>query len=271
MKGLSRLLPIIGGAIAGGAIALAVASGSTTTHSVTTTTVVQPSNSPTLPTSFSNGHSQTINQIYRAVDPGVVDITTSSTQNTGGVFGFGQTQKTEGEGAGVVFDKKGDIITDEHVVSGASSITVNFPDGTKAPATLVGSDTGADTAVIRVQGVAASALHPIPFGDSSAVQVGDSVIAIGSPFGAAEHGHRRHRQRGRPHDQRAQPVHDPERDPDRRADQPRQLGRPAAQRRRPGDRAQRPDRDQQHQRPGRGLELGRRVRDPVEQRRADRP
>ena len=135
MKGLSRLLPIIGGAIAGGAIALAVASGSTTTHSVTTTTVVQPSNSPTLPTSFSDGHSQTINQIYRAVDPGVVDITTSSTQNTGGVFGFGQTQKTEGEGAGVVFDKKGDIITDEHVVSGASSITVNFPDGTKAPAT----------------------------------------------------------------------------------------------------------------------------------------
>ena len=185
MKGLSRLLPIIGGAIAGGAIALAVANGSTTTHSVTTTTVVQTSNAPTLPTSFSDGRSQTINQIYRAVDPGVVDITTSSTQNTGGVFGFGQTQKTEGEGAGVVFDKKGDIITDEHVVSGASSITVNFPDGTKAPATIVGSDTGADTAVIRVHGVPASALHPIPFGDSSAVQVGDSVIAIGSPFGEA--------------------------------------------------------------------------------------
>jgi putative serine protease PepD len=185
MKGLSRLLPIIGGAIAGGAIALAVASGSTTTHSVTTTTVVQPSNSPTLPTSFSNGRSQTINQIYRAVDPGVVDITTSSTQNTGGVFGFGQSQQTEGEGAGVVFDKKGDIVTDEHVVSGASKITVNFPDGTKAPATVVGSDTGADTAVIRVQGVPASELHPLTFGDSGAVQVGDSVIAIGSPFGEA--------------------------------------------------------------------------------------
>ena len=116
MKGLSRLLPIIGGAIAGGAIALAVASGSTTTHSVTTTTVVQPSSSPALPTSFSSGRPETINQIYRAVGPGVVDITTSSTQNNGGVFGFGQTQQTEGEGAGVVFDKKGDILTDEHVV-----------------------------------------------------------------------------------------------------------------------------------------------------------
>ncbi|HEY1516715.1 MAG TPA: trypsin-like peptidase domain-containing protein [Solirubrobacteraceae bacterium] len=183
MKGLSRLLPIIGGAIAGGAIALAVASGGTTTHSVTTTTVVQPSSSPALPTSLSNGRAQTINQIYRAVGPGVVDITTSSTQNSGGVFGFGQSQKTEGEGAGVVFDTKGDILTDQHVVSGASSITVNFPDGTKAPANLIGSDTGADLAVIRVQGVKSSELHPLTIGDSNAVQVGDSVIAIGSPFG----------------------------------------------------------------------------------------
>ena len=185
MKGLSRLLPIIGGAVAGGAIALAVASGGTTTHSVTTTTVVQPASAPTLPTSFSNGKAGTINQIYRAVGPGVVDITTSSTQNTGGVFGFGQSQQTQGEGAGVVFDKKGDILTDEHVVSGASKITVTFPDQTKAPATVVGSDTGADLAVIQVHGVSPSELHPLTMGDSSAVQVGDSVIAIGSPFGLA--------------------------------------------------------------------------------------
>ncbi len=183
MKGLSRVLPIVGGAIAGGAIALAVASGSTTTHSVTTTTVVQPSSAPAVPTSFSSGRPETINQIYRQVGPGVVDITTSSTQNTGGVFGFGQSQQTEGEGAGVVFDKKGDILTDEHVVSGASKITVTFPNQVKASATVVGSDTGADMAVIRVQGVPASQLHPLTMGDSNAVQVGDSVIAIGSPFG----------------------------------------------------------------------------------------
>jgi putative serine protease PepD len=183
MKVLTRLLPIIGGAVAGGAIALAVANGSTTTHSVTTTTVVQPASSPSLPTSFSDGKAQTINQIFKTVGPGVVDITTSSTQSNSGVFGFGQQQQTEGEGAGVVFDKKGDILTDQHVVSGANKVTVNFPDGLKAPATVVGSDTGADLAVIRVQNVPASELHPLPFGDSSAVQVGDSVIAIGSPFG----------------------------------------------------------------------------------------
>ncbi|MFZ0376622.1 MAG: trypsin-like peptidase domain-containing protein [Solirubrobacteraceae bacterium] len=185
MKLLTRVLPIIGGAVAGGAIALAVASGSTTTHSVTTTTVVQSSSSPALPTSFSGtAKALTISQIYQQDDPGVVDITTSSTQNsTGGIFGFGQSQQTEGEGAGVVFDKKGDIVTDEHVVSGASSITVTFPDGVKAPATLIGSDTGADLAVIRVKNVDSSELHPLTFGDSSALQVGDSVVAIGSPFG----------------------------------------------------------------------------------------
>jgi S1-C subfamily serine protease len=185
MKVLTRVLPIIGGAVAGGAIALAVANGSTTTHSVTTTTVVQPASAPTLPTSFSDGGAQTINQIYKSVGPGVVDITTSSTSNTSGAFGFGQQQQTQGEGAGVVFDKKGDILTDEHVVSGATKVTVTFPDGVKAPATVVGSDTGADLAVIRVEGVPASELHPLPFGDSNAVQVGDSVIAIGSPFGLA--------------------------------------------------------------------------------------
>jgi putative serine protease PepD len=181
---LTRLLPILGGAIAGGAIAIAVAGGSTTHSVTTTTTVVQPGSSSSLPTSFTGtAKALTINQIYQQDDPGIVDITTSSTQNTGGIFGFGQSQQTEGEGAGVVFDKNGDIVTDEHVVSGATSISVNFPDGVKAPATVVGSDTGADVAVIRVKGVSASELHPLTFGNSSALQVGDSVVAIGSPFG----------------------------------------------------------------------------------------
>ena len=182
MKTLTRVLPVIGGAIAGGAIALAVAGGGTTSHS-TTTTVVQTSSPSNLPTSFSNTSPRTINQIYKAVGPGVVDITTSSTQNTSGVFGFGQQQQTQGEGAGVVFDKKGDILTDQHVVAGASKVTVKFPDGVSAPATVVGSDTGADLAVIRAENVPASELHPLAFGDSNAVQVGDNVIAIGSPFG----------------------------------------------------------------------------------------
>ena len=146
----------------------------------------------------------------------MVDITTSSTQNTQGVFGFGQSQQTEGEGAGVVFDKKGDILTDQHVVSGANKVTVTFSNGVKAPATVLGSDTGADLAVIRVQGVPASQLHPLPFGDSNAVQVGDSVIAIGSPFGLPNTVTAGIVSAVGRTIQRAEPVHDPERDPDRR-------------------------------------------------------
>ena len=184
MKRLSRLLPVIGGAVAGGAIAFAVASGSTTTHSVTTT-VVQPANAPALPTSFSNGKAQTINQLYKSVGPGVVDITTSSSQNTSGIFGFGQSQPTQGEGAGVVFDKKGDILTDQHVVSGASSIKVTFWNGKTYDAHVVGTDQTTDLAVVKVD-APGSMLHPLDVGDSSAVQVGDGVVAIGAPFGLEE-------------------------------------------------------------------------------------
>ena len=186
MKRLSRLIPVIGGAVAGGVIALVVASGSSTTHSVTTT-VVQPSSASPIPTSLTAGHGMTVNQIYRSASPGVVDITvTQQNQNQGlGFGGGGSSQQTEGEGAGVVYDNKGDILTDEHVVSGADSVTVRFQDGLKASAKVLGTDSSTDVAVIRVN-VPASELHPIAFADSSQAQVGDPVVAIGSPFSLPE-------------------------------------------------------------------------------------
>jgi putative serine protease PepD len=176
MRNLRLLLPLIAGAVAGAIVALIVASGNSSTHTVTT---VLPEGRTAQATSVAPTRGLSINALYRRTDPGVVDITTSSTQNSG-IFGFGQ--KVEGEGAGVVYDKRGDIVTDEHVVSGAQSITVTFPDGTKAKAHVVGADTGADLAVIRVN-VPSSQLHPLPFANSHDVQVGDAVIAIGSPFG----------------------------------------------------------------------------------------
>jgi putative serine protease PepD len=178
MKSVTRIVPVAIAAIAGGVLALVLAGGGSNTS--TTTTVVAQSRSAE-PTAFNSHPGLTINQIYRMADPGVVDITSSSSQNTGGVFGFGQ-QPTQGEGAGVVYDTKGNILTDEHVVSGANQITVTFANGRKASASIVGSDTGADVAVIHVNNVPSSELHPLPFGDSSKVQVGDSVVAIGSPF-----------------------------------------------------------------------------------------
>jgi len=192
MKGLSRLIPVIGGAVAGGVIAVVIASGSTTTHS-TTTTVVEPSRAPTIPTSLTGTNTgsrgETVNQIYRQASPGVVDIVVTQQSNSPGFgFGFGGgggTQQSQGEGAGVVYDTKGDILTDEHVVDNASQVTVTFQDGVKANAKVLGTDPSTDVAVIHVD-VPSSELHPIPLADSSAAQVGDPVVAIGSPFSLPE-------------------------------------------------------------------------------------
>src|ERR1700759_5460767 len=144
MSRLSRVVPIIAGAIAGGAIALIVASGSSTTTRSVTTTVVQPGASG-IPTSLSATKGMTVNQIYRQDGPGVVDIVVQSQSQGFGPFGGGG-QTTSGEGAGVVYDAKGDILTDEHVVSGATSVTVNFQDGLKTSAKVLGTDPSTDVA-----------------------------------------------------------------------------------------------------------------------------
>jgi putative serine protease PepD len=182
MTRFKAILPIVVSAAVGAAIALVVSGGSSSSHS--TTTVYQPSASSqnAIPTSFNNngGKALSINQIYRQDSPGVVDITVTSSNQ--GPFG---TQQSVGEGAGVVYDKNGDILTDEHVVTGAQSVTVHFQDGTTAKATVLGTDPSTDVAVIKVN-VPQSQLHPIPFADSSAAQVGDPVVAIGSPFSLPE-------------------------------------------------------------------------------------
>jgi putative serine protease PepD len=189
MRRVSRWLPIIGGAIAGGVIALIIASSSSSTRTVTTTVVQQGSSSTSAqPTSFKSGTGLSINQIYKAASPGVVDIrvTANSSQNQGfGFFGGQGSQQVQGEGAGVVYDANGDILTDEHVVANATSVRVNFQDGKSAPAKVLGTDPSTDVAVIHVD-VPASQLHPIPLADSSQAQVGDPVVAIGSPFSLPE-------------------------------------------------------------------------------------
>lgn len=185
MNRKNRILPLLAGAIAGGAIAWAATSGGGT-HS--TTTVIEPSSATPIPSSLSgglgSGHGLTINQIYRQAGPGVVDITVTSTSSSG-TFPFGGGQETQGEGAGMVYDTKGDILTDEHVVDNADSVTVTFEDGKKYSARVVGTDPSTDVAVIHVN-APASELHPIGLSNSSAAQVGDPVVAIGSPFSLPE-------------------------------------------------------------------------------------
>jgi putative serine protease PepD len=131
----------------------------------------------------SRASSLSITDVYKKASPGVVDITVSgSSSSSNDLDPFGQGRQTQAEGSGFVIDTKGDIVTNEHVVDGASSITVNFPDGTHATAKLVGSDASSDLAVIKVD-VAAGKLHPLTLANSSDVEVGQGVVAIGSPFG----------------------------------------------------------------------------------------
>jgi putative serine protease PepD len=188
MSKFSRWMPLIGGAVAGGVIALVIAGANTSTRTVTTT-VVRPVQAA-LPASFNRGSGKTVNQIYRSASPGVVDIIVTS-QSQGPNLGFltpgsgGGSQQSKGEGAGVVYNKSGDILTDEHVVSGANSVMVNFQNGKSYSAKVLGTDPSTDVAVIHVD-APASELHPIPIANSSEAQVGDPVVAIGSPFSLPE-------------------------------------------------------------------------------------
>jgi len=130
-----------------------------------------------------------VNEIVRQTKDGVVDIKVRSSGGTtpdrfGGPGGSGQggAQESQAEGSGFVIDDDGHIATNQHVVDGATSITVTFANGHTAGAKVVGTDASTDVAVIKAD-APKSELHPLTLADSSQVQVGDGVVAIGSPFG----------------------------------------------------------------------------------------
>jgi putative serine protease PepD len=136
----------------------------------TTTTRVVSAPAATLTAASSTSGALTVNAIYRRASQGVVDIVATT---AGG----------RAEGSGFLIDTRGDIVTNQHVVAGATALTVRFADGSRASAQVVGEDAANDLAVIRVQGVPAAKLHPLALGDSSQAQVGSGVVAIGSPYG----------------------------------------------------------------------------------------
>lgn len=107
--------------------------------------------------------------LYEQVSPGVVSIQTLS--QTGG-----------GLGSGFVFDTQGHVITNYHVIEGAVDLEVDFPSGLKLRGEIIGTDLDSDLAVIRVD-APADALFPLVVGDSDQIKVGQTVVAIGNPFG----------------------------------------------------------------------------------------
>src|SRR5438128_7717817 len=162
---------VAAGAGAGAGIYAALGPSHTTTvlSSVTTVDRGQP---------IAANTALTVTEIYNRTYKGVVDIKVGSVSPYS--FGGGGGQNQTGEGSGFVYDSSGDIVTNQHVVDGASSITVQFWNGKTYKAKLIGTDKSTDLAVVRVSGAPSSLLHPLTLGDSSSLQVGDAVIAIGS-------------------------------------------------------------------------------------------
>lgn len=118
----------------------------------------------TSPSSLTDLQNQ-FTQIVQQATPSVVELQTPG----------------QGEGSGVVFDGRGDIVTNAHVVEGFSTVTVRSSAGTQHQAQLLGSDAAQDVAVVRTD--ATPDLRPATFADSAQLKVGDIVLAIGSPYG----------------------------------------------------------------------------------------
>ena len=180
---LSRAAALAGVAVLGGLVALG---GVAVTGELggTTTTVVQPAAADSRPAVVSS--SLSVAEIYDRAASGVVQITSTATQPDA-ASSFPTTQAPAPEqalGSGFVIDKAGHIVTNYHVIEGADEIEVSFSNQDTLTAKLVGSDPSTDIAVLRVE-ASSRGLTPLDFGDSNDVRVGDTVVAIGNPFGLA--------------------------------------------------------------------------------------
>jgi serine protease Do len=122
--------------------------------------------------------------VVEKVSPAVVNISAESTVREAdpffGMFGFGTERPAQSLGSGFVIDRNGIVVTNAHVIEGASRITVTLLDGRELEADVLGSDRDADLAVLKVK---ASNLPALPLGHSSDLMIGETVIAIGNPFG----------------------------------------------------------------------------------------
>jgi len=148
-----------------------------------TTTVVRQS-SATQPAADSTANGgRSVHDIYQQEGRGVAFISaTGVTSNEDSPFGA--PQEGTATGSGFVVDDQGDIVTNAHVVDGADSVTVSFDeDGDAVKAEVKGVDTSTDVAVLKVDPSDVPNLTPLPLGDSSELEVGQPVIAIGNPFG----------------------------------------------------------------------------------------
>ncbi len=231
---------LVAAAVLGGGTALGLASATGSLGGATTVTVERAAPLQASAAAQVKGAALSVNEIYRQSSPGVVQITSTTAPRTtvDPFFGFQTEQPAQQAlGSGFVVDKAGHIVTNYHVVEGAQQIEVSFSNQDTYKAKLVGTDPSTDLALLQVD-VSSRALTPLALADSDGVRVGDPVVAIGNPFGldrTATAGIVSALQRNVTAPERQQ--HRP-RDPDRRADQPGQLGRAAPEQQGRGRRRQ---------------------------------
>jgi putative serine protease PepD len=172
----NRIVALVAAAaVVGGGAGAAITTLSDGGGSARTTTVTTPAGANVANADL------TVGQIAKDATKSVVEVD-ATTSGGSQSFPFGDNGGSAAEGTGFVYDTKGDIVTNQHVISGAGTVKVKFSDGSTYTASVVGSDSATDVAVLRVN-APSSKLNPLTLADSSKVEVGDGVVAIGNPFG----------------------------------------------------------------------------------------
>jgi S1-C subfamily serine protease len=177
-------IPFISALLGGGVVVAVVAAVGGLGDSQQTVTTVQAA--PIAPSNASQQSGRlTPHDIYVKDAPGVVFVTSTIVQrgeSPFNLFGGGETQRQgQATGSGIVIDRNGTILTNWHVVENAIKVTVSLEKGKTVDAQVAGKDPSNDLAVLRIH-PDGLALHPLTLGNSSGVQVGDPVLAIGNPF-----------------------------------------------------------------------------------------
>src|SRR5215213_6446952 len=178
---------LLGGLVVAVAGLIAIAAGVVDSGGGTTTTVAAPLTAP-VDAKAEDGSSNVVNQIYKADGEGVAFIESQiEPQETESLNPFGEVEPESGggtaTGSGFVIDGEGHILTNNHVVEGASKVTVKLGDSEQTyDAEVVGTDPGTDIALLQVD-APAKEIQPLTLGRSSEAEVGDPVVAIGNPFG----------------------------------------------------------------------------------------
>jgi S1-C subfamily serine protease len=189
-----KLRTPFGSALLGGLVVavlgwIAIAAGAIQSDGGTTTTVAAPLTAP-VEAKSEDGVSNVVNQIYKADGDGVAFIESQleprGAESLDPFEPFGEPEAEGGgtaTGSGFVIDHEGHVLTNNHVIEGASKVTVKLGDSEKTyDAEVVGTDPGTDVALLKVD-APANEFHPLTLGRSSEAEVGDPVVAIGNPFG----------------------------------------------------------------------------------------